>query len=85
MEAFMKKKLIVGIAAIAMCMGMIFAQASNRPARITCPKCGQSYTRAEGHTCREQPSRNMRPETPGTPHRRTSPERPSNNRTNTRR
>lgn len=73
----MKKKLFAGILALAVCAGMVFAQASNRPARITCSKCGQSYTRAEGHTCRESPSTrpNMRPETPG-PHKRTPSEKP---------
>lgn len=71
----MKRKLIIGIAALAVCMGMLFAQASNKPARITCPRCGQSYSRAEGHTCRERPRRNMRPEAPRPAPRPANPRR----------
>ena len=64
----MRKKLFLGIISIAMCAGMIFAQASNKPVRITCSKCGQSYSRAEGHVC---------PETPQSPH---SPRKPNTRR-----
>lgn len=68
----MKKKLIAVVFALAICAGMVFAQASSTNT-TKCSKCGQTIIIGQGHRC----PKDTTPRSPRTPSR---PSRPNTKR-----